>query len=169
MWLNHYGSLEGVLFELYRFALTLYRFALHLKSWCVCVSLCVRERVGGGKEREREHAPRCFCHHIQGYKQHKAFIIAQGPLKSTVRNFWKMIYDRKSAVIVMLTDLVEGGQEACAQYWPSSGSYQYGEYTVELMGEEPLEGFVIRDMSVTDSRVRQISIILSSLFSAFCM
>ena len=68
-----------------------------------------------------------------------------------------MIYDRKSAVIVMLSDLVEGGQEASAQYWPSSGTYQYGEYTVELLGEEPLEGFVIRDLSVTDNRVRQLS------------
>ena len=93
---------------------------------------------------------------MQGYKQHKAFIIAQGPLKSTVRNFWKMIYDRKSAVIVMLSDLVERGKEASSQYWPSSGTYQYGEYTVELMGEEPLEGFIIRDLSVTDNKVHQV-------------
>ena len=81
---------------------------------------------------------------IQGYKHQKAFIIAQGPLQSTVRNFWKMIYDRKSAVIVMLSDLKEGGQEASAQYWPSSGIAQHGEYTVDLLGEESLQGFTIR-------------------------
>ena len=104
------------------------------------------------------HTP-CYFSPMQGYKQHKAFIIAQGPLKSTVRNFWKMIYDRKSAVIVMLSDLKEEGQEASAQYWPSSGSYKYGEYTVELMGEEPLEGFVIRDLSVTDDRVRKVCLL----------
>ena len=74
-------------------------------------------------------------------------------MKSTVRNFWKMIFDRKSGVIVMLSDLVEGGQEASAQYWPSSGTYQYGEYSIELVGEEPLEGFVIRNLSVTDIKV----------------
>ena len=56
----------------------------------------------------------------------------------------------------MLSELVERGEEASAQYWPSSGSYQYGEYTVELMGEEPLEGFVIRDISITDNRVQTI-------------
>ena len=93
---------------------------------------------------------------LQGYKHQRAFIIAQGPLQSTVRNFWKMIYDRKSAVIVMLSDLVERGKEASSQYWPSSGTYQYGEYTVELMGEEPLEGFIIRDLSVTDNKVHQV-------------
>ena len=72
-----------------------------------------------------------------------------------MRNFWKMICDRKSAVVVMLSDLMEGGQEASAQYWPSSGSYQYGEYTIELMGEEPLEGFVIRNLSVVDIKVQK--------------
>jgi protein tyrosine phosphatase len=74
-------------------------------------------------------------------------------MESTVRNFWKMIYDRKSAVIVMLSDLVEGGQETSAQYWPRSGICQYGEYTVELMGEEPLQEFTIRNLSIMDIKV----------------
>ena len=78
-------------------------------------------------------------------------------MKSTVRNFWKMICDCKSAVIVMLSDLVEAGQEASAQYWPSSGSYQYGDYTVELMEEKPLEEFVIRNLSVMDIKVHKNS------------
>ena len=55
-----------------------------------------------------------------------------------------------------MSDLVEGGQEASAQYWPSSGSYQYGDYTVELMGEEPLEEFVIGNLSVMDIKVHKI-------------
>ena len=47
---------------------------------------------------------------IQGYKQQRAFIIAQCPMESTARDFWKMIYDRKCGVIVMLCDLVEDGE-----------------------------------------------------------
>ena len=47
---------------------------------------------------------------IQGYKQQRAFIIAQSPMESTARDFWKMIYDRKCGVIVMLCDLVEDGE-----------------------------------------------------------
>ena len=46
----------------------------------------------------------------QGYKQHRAFIIAQGPMESTAKDFWKMVHDKKCGVIVMLSDLVEGGQ-----------------------------------------------------------
>ena len=48
--------------------------------------------------------------HKQGYKQKKAYIIAEGPMVSTVRNFWKMITDRKCGVIVMCSDLIESGE-----------------------------------------------------------
>ena len=67
-----------------------------------------------------------------------------------MRNFWKMIYDRKSAVVVMVSGLVEGGQESSAQYWPDSGVQQYGEYIVDLLRAEPLNGFTIRTLSVMD-------------------
>ena len=89
----------------------------------------------------------------QGYKHKRAFIVAEGPMKSTVRNFWKMIYERNCAVVVMTSSLVEGGQEASAQYWPDSGIAHYGEFAVDLLGEEKLQGFVIRNLSVMDTKV----------------
>ena len=68
-----------------------------------------------------------------------------------------MIYDRKCAVVVMVSGLVEEGQEASAQYWPDQGGlYQYGEYDVELMGEELLDGYVTRDLCVIDTKVLYI-------------
>ena len=47
---------------------------------------------------------------MQGYKQQKAYIIAQNPLKSTVRNFWKLITDRKCGAVVSLSQLSENGE-----------------------------------------------------------
>ena len=73
--------------------------------------------------------------------------------RSNVRNFWKMICDHKIAMIVMLSDLMEGGQEASTQYWPSNGIYQYGEYIVDQLGEERLQGFIVRNLSVMDIKV----------------
>ena len=90
---------------------------------------------------------------MQGYKHKRAFIVAESPMKSTLRNFWKMIYERNSAVVVMTSSLVEGGQEASAQYWPDSGIAHYGEFAVDLLGEEKLQGFVIRNLSVMDTKV----------------
>ena len=47
---------------------------------------------------------------VHGYKQKYAYIITQGPMESTCTDFWKMVYDRKCGVIVMTSDLQEGGQ-----------------------------------------------------------
>ena len=44
-------------------------------------------------------------------------------------------------------------QEVCYQYWPSSGSQSYGEFTVELLGEERLQGFVLRTVSIQNAKV----------------
>ena len=92
-----------------------------------------------------------FC--MQGYKHKRAFIVAEGPMESTVRNFWKMIYERNCAVVVMTSALMEEGQEASAQYWPDRGIAHYGEFAVDLLGEEPLEGFTIRKLSVMNTKV----------------
>ena len=93
---------------------------------------------------------------VQGYKHKRAFIVAEGPMQNTVRNFWKMIYDRKCAVVVMVSGLVEGGEESSAQYWPDSGISHYGEFAIDLLGEETLEGFTIRNLSVMDTKVRVV-------------
>ena len=53
-----------------------------------------------------------FFSYLQGYKQQRAFIMAQSPMESIARDFWKMVHDRKCGVIVMLCDLVENGQVA---------------------------------------------------------
>ena len=50
------------------------------------------------------------CKPSQGYKQQRAFIIAQSPMQSTARDFWKTVYDRKCGVVVMPCDLVESGK-----------------------------------------------------------
>ena len=34
-------------------------------------------------------------------------MITQGPMRSTARDFWKMVYSRKCSVVVMLSDLIE--------------------------------------------------------------
>ena len=110
----------------------------------------------------------CFSTSAQGYKLKNAYIITQGPMEGTCGDFWKMVHDRKCGVIVMTSDLVEEEQvhsvcndvhphihckschiqEVCYQYWPGSGSTVYGEYTVEFLNEEKLEGFVLRTLSV---------------------
>ncbi|GMM49235.1 tyrosine protein phosphatase [Starmerella bacillaris] len=50
----------------------------------------------------------------------RTYIATQGPLNSTIDDFWQMVYayGGDPAVIIMLTPLYELGMEKCARYWP---------------------------------------------------
>ena len=47
------------------------------------------------------------------------FIATQGPLESTIENFWRMVDQERISLIVMLTHLKEHTKVKCHQYWPS--------------------------------------------------
>ena len=53
---------------------------------------------------------------MQAYQHKKAYIIAEGPMESTTRNMWKLIYDRKCGAVVMLSDLIEDGMVSWCLY-----------------------------------------------------
>ncbi|XP_045136926.1 receptor-type tyrosine-protein phosphatase alpha-like isoform X2 [Portunus trituberculatus] len=73
--------------------------------------------------------------YIEGYEGPRVFIATQGPKESnerTIDDFWRMVWQNKSNVIVMLGNLVEGGRSKVSQYWPDYGVKQkYGQVEVE--------------------------------------
>ena len=46
---------------------------------------------------------------VQGYREKAAFIATQGPLPDTIEDFWRMVWEKNTASVVMLTQLVENG------------------------------------------------------------
>ena len=48
------------------------------------------------------------------------FIATQGPVQTSIIDFWEMILQLKVTMIVMLCELSEGGREKCACYWDPS-------------------------------------------------
>uniref|UniRef100_A0A1X7TVJ3 protein-tyrosine-phosphatase n=1 Tax=Amphimedon queenslandica TaxID=400682 RepID=A0A1X7TVJ3_AMPQE len=87
-----------------------------------------------------------------GYKEKKAFIIAESPMFNTARNFWKMIDDRNVTAIVMLCHEKEIDQEVCYQYWPSTPSgLVIGEYAIMLSSEEIYNGYIERKLEVKNT------------------
>uniref|UniRef100_A0A8C7XBU4 Protein tyrosine phosphatase receptor type N2 n=1 Tax=Oryzias sinensis TaxID=183150 RepID=A0A8C7XBU4_9TELE len=73
------------------------------------------------------------------------YIAAQGPLASTVADFWQMVWESGCVVIVMLTPLSENGVKQCHHYWPDEGSDVYHIYEVNLVSEHIwCEDFLVR-------------------------
>ncbi|XP_049852600.1 tyrosine-protein phosphatase 2-like [Schistocerca gregaria] len=58
------------------------------------------------------------------------YISTQGPVPSTVPDFWRMVWQNDVRVIVMLTKEVESGSIKCAKYWPDSNSITYQDIKV---------------------------------------
>uniref|UniRef100_A0A673JS14 Receptor-type tyrosine-protein phosphatase F n=1 Tax=Sinocyclocheilus rhinocerous TaxID=307959 RepID=A0A673JS14_9TELE len=55
---------------------------------------------------------------IDGYRQQKAYVATQGPLAETTEDFWRMLWEHNSTIVVMLTKLREMGRSAYGQRLP---------------------------------------------------
>lgn len=55
---------------------------------------------------------------VMGYKERKKFVCAQGPMEGTVYDFWRMAWEQRVEIIVMLTNVEEYNKTKCYQYWP---------------------------------------------------
>ncbi|XP_059156952.1 receptor-type tyrosine-protein phosphatase S-like isoform X12 [Physella acuta] len=89
---------------------------------------------------------------IDGYRYKKAYIATQGPLAETTEDFWRMLWEHNSTIIVMLTKLREMGREKCHQYWPSERSARYQYFVVDPMTEYNMPQYILREFKVTDAR-----------------
>lgn len=68
-------------------------------------------------------------------------IAAQGPLKTAIPQFWKMVWESDIPTIAMLANPIEEGRDKCAIYWPSSSLFftnatQYGDILVTPVSEK---------------------------------
>ncbi|XP_051717716.1 solute carrier organic anion transporter family member 5A1b isoform X3 [Ctenopharyngodon idella] len=87
-----------------------------------------------------------------------AYIATQGPLPSTVADFWQMVWESGCVVVVMLTPLSENGVKQCYHYWPDEGSNLYHIYEVNLVSEHVwcddflVRSFYLKNMQTNETR-----------------
>lgn len=89
---------------------------------------------------------------IDGYRYRGAYIATQGPLLDTTEDFWRMLWEHNSTIVVMLTKLKEMGREKCHQYWPSDRSVRYQCFVVDPIAEYNMPQYILREFKVTDAR-----------------
>ncbi|CAM9628249.1 unnamed protein product [Lampetra fluviatilis] len=93
------------------------------------------------------HSDYINANFIDGYHRPRQYIATQGPMQETVYDFWRMVWQEKSASIVMVTNLVEVGRVKCYKYWPEDEQV-HGDLTVSLVHTELLAEYVIRTFTV---------------------
>lgn len=79
----------------------------------------------------------------------KVYIATQGPLANTVNDFWWMVWQENTAVIVMTTKEIERGKNKCIRYWPDEGQTKdAGKITIISVSEKPTVDYTLREFQV---------------------
>ncbi|XP_078223017.1 tyrosine-protein phosphatase non-receptor type 13 isoform X12 [Callithrix jacchus] len=103
-------------------------------------------------------------------KEEFFYIACQGPLPTTVGDFWQMIWEQKSTVIAMMTQEVEGEKIKCQRYWPNilgKTTMVSNRLRLALVRMQQLKGFVVRAMTLEDIQTREMRHISHLNFTAW--
>ncbi|XP_046512400.1 tyrosine-protein phosphatase non-receptor type 13 isoform X15 [Equus quagga] len=103
-------------------------------------------------------------------KEEFIYIACQGPLPTTVGDFWQMIWEQKSAVIAMMTQEVEGEKIKCQRYWPNvvgKTTMVNDRLRLALVRMQQLKGFVVRAMALEDIQTGELRHISHLNFTAW--
>jgi len=79
----------------------------------------------------------------------KVYISTQGCLLETINDFWQMVYQENSKIIVMTSNRVERGRNKCARYWPKlNETNTYGKYEVTNMHKDKAHSYILRQFKL---------------------
>ncbi|KND00720.1 uncharacterized protein SPPG_03836 [Spizellomyces punctatus DAOM BR117] len=121
-----------------------------------------RTRVVLGEASAPELSDYINASHVQGLPGTRSYIVSQGPMSNTFGDFWQMVWEQRSGLIIMLTKEEERGRIKCHRYWPS----QEGEelefenisgISVKLVQEQNLSGgdVMLRQMEIATGNDRE--------------
>ncbi|XP_026220755.1 receptor-type tyrosine-protein phosphatase beta-like isoform X9 [Anabas testudineus] len=106
------------------------------------------------------------ANYMPGYNSRKEFIAAQGPLPSTVKDFWRMVWEKNVYTLVMLTRCNEQGRVKCEQYW-GPGTKHYENFTVTTISDVPLDDWTIRDFRIKNLKTAETRSVRHFHFTAW--
>ncbi|CAH0758270.1 unnamed protein product [Diatraea saccharalis] len=86
------------------------------------------------------------------------YIACQAPLANTVMDFWRMIWEQNSRLIVMLTEYMENGVEKCYEYLPpseiSDNKRTFGDFQIILKKREQRDKYAISSIQLINMTTR---------------
>ncbi|ROL51058.1 Receptor-type tyrosine-protein phosphatase H [Anabarilius grahami] len=109
------------------------------------------------------------ANYMPGYDNaSKQYIAAQGPLPSTVNDFWRMVWEKRSQAIVMVTNCTESGRIKCEQYWPLDYTpCLYGNLVVTVKSESKAPSWTLREFNVKNKSTSETRTVKHFHFTAW--
>ncbi|XP_064213886.1 receptor-type tyrosine-protein phosphatase epsilon-like isoform X2 [Tribolium castaneum] len=97
--------------------------------------------------------------YIDGFNRSRAYIASQGPKFSTLKDFWRMIWQENIELIIMATNFMTDNAKnrLCAEYLPSGldAVFECGRITVTLVDELNCGNYVKRKLTVRYSEYQR--------------
>lgn len=99
------------------------------------------------------------ANYVKGPKDTSHYYIAcQAPMENTIIDFWRMIWEQNSRVVIMATDLIENGIEKCAEYLPPSfvidNHVTFGDFTITLKNREVRDKYAVSTMHLKNMQTK---------------
>ncbi|CAG9857525.1 unnamed protein product [Phyllotreta striolata] len=93
------------------------------------------------------------ANYVTGPKNTKGYYIAcQAPMSNTVDDFWRMVWEQQTKVILMLTHLFENGVEKCVDYLPPSEVLDcnrlFGDFQITLKKRDVKDKYIISNLQL---------------------
>ena len=98
---------------------------------------------------------------IQGKQNY--FISTQGPKPETIEDFWTMVYDYNSNIVVMLCKLLEGGRKKCENYWEA----KMKSFEIVIEKEETFDMYVVRTLKLKNLEKKDERIVYQFNFTGW--
>ncbi|NXK49796.1 PTPRV phosphatase, partial [Chauna torquata] len=112
-------------------------------------------RVKLSQVGEDPHSAYINANFLPGYTSPQEFIATQGPLKKTIEDFWRLVWEQNVCNIIMLTVCMENGRVLCDHYWPSeSAPVSYGQVRVHLLTQSSSEEWTMREFKLWHEGLR---------------